>query len=647
VSALLLDPFAYAFFGRAMLAGVLVGAMCGALSSFVVLRRMSYIGHGLAHAVVGGVGVGVALGVDLYVGAAAATVLSALLIDRVARRRGLHADAAIGIVTTAIFAVGIATLSVVPTRVNLESLLFGNILGVDRTDLWVAAAIGLGFAGVLVVLYKRLVLTTFDPEVAAVHGVRTGALELAFSLTTAAVVVASVRVLGVLLIAAAVVVPAASARLLTRSFGPMLLLATAIGVASSVAGLYASFHVNVPSGPTIVLAGSLVFTVAFLATALRDRRALARTRAAAASALVALLLAGCAVGGAPSAPVAGDRTEDAPDADAPEDDTAPAPADPAGQEPVLRVLATVAPIADLVAEVGGDRVEVSSLVPPGADSHTYEPRPSDVALLGEVDAYVGVGLDLNEGAIGLAEQHLPEGAPIVLLGELALDRDALVLDHTHDDGQAHGDDGHTHGDDGHTHGDDGHTHGDDGGLGPNPHVWTSVRNAAAMVPTIAEELTALDPEGEAVYAANADGLLAELADLDEDIEAAVATVPAENRTLITYHDAWTYFARDHGLEFVAAVQPGDYSEPSAAELRAVIDLLRERDVPAVFGSEVFPTRVLDTIASETGAVYVGDLSDDALPGAAGAPEHTYVEMMRRNAIVIVDALGGDRRALER
>jgi ABC-type Mn2+/Zn2+ transport system permease subunit len=281
VRTLLLDPFAYAFFGRAMLAGVVVGAMCGALSSFVVLRRMSYIGHGLAHAVLGGVGVGVAFGVDLYVGAAAATVLSALLIDRVARRPGLHADAAIGIVTTAIFAIGVATLSIVPTRVNIESLLFGNILGVDQTDLWVSAGIGAAFVVVLVILYKPLVLTTFDPEVAAVHGVRTGAIELAFSLTTAAVVVASVRVLGVLLIAAAVVVPAAAARLLTRSFGAMLLLATLIGIGSSIGGLYASFHVNVPSGPTIVLAGSAVFTSAYLATALRDRRALVRTRAAA------------------------------------------------------------------------------------------------------------------------------------------------------------------------------------------------------------------------------------------------------------------------------------------------------------------------------------------------------------------------------
>src|SRR5690606_15540725 len=114
---------------------------------------MSYIGHGLAHAVLGGVAVGVALGFDLYVGALAATVLSAVLIDRVTRRRGLHADAAIGIVTTAIFAIGVATLSLVPTRVNVEALLFGNILGVERTDLAVAGGVAIIFLAGLVVAY--------------------------------------------------------------------------------------------------------------------------------------------------------------------------------------------------------------------------------------------------------------------------------------------------------------------------------------------------------------------------------------------------------------------------------------------------------------------------------------------------------------
>lgn len=289
---LLTEPFAYAFFARAMVAGVLVGAMCGALSVFVVLRRMSYVGHGLAHAVLGGVAVGVALGVgfregdraglgaDLYIGAIAATIVAALLIDRITRRRGLHADAAIGIVTTAIFAIGVAVLAIVPTRVNIEAVLFGNILGVNRVDLAVAAGVGAVFLVVLVTLYKRLVFTTFDPEVAAVHGVRTGTIELMFSLLTAAVVVASVRVLGVLLIAAAVVIPGATARLLTRSLGPMLVLATVLGVASSVVGLYASFHVNVPSGPTIVLTGAAGFVVAFAASAAVSRRRLVRARLA-------------------------------------------------------------------------------------------------------------------------------------------------------------------------------------------------------------------------------------------------------------------------------------------------------------------------------------------------------------------------------
>jgi ABC-type Mn2+/Zn2+ transport system permease subunit len=272
VAAWLTDPFAYAFFGRAMLAGVLIGAMCGALSVFIVLRRMSYIGHGLAHAVLGGVAVGVVLGQDLYVGAIIATLLAALLIDRISRRRGLHADASIGIVTTAIFAIGVATLSLAPARVNIEAVLFGNILGVGRVDLLVASGVGAAFLVVLLVAYKSLVFTTFDPEVAAVHGVRVGTSELLFNLLTAAVVVASVRVLGVLLIAAAVVVPGAFARLVSRSLGVMLAIATGVGVASSVVGLYASYHADVPSGPAIVLTATAFFLVAFVVTAAGGRR---------------------------------------------------------------------------------------------------------------------------------------------------------------------------------------------------------------------------------------------------------------------------------------------------------------------------------------------------------------------------------------
>ena len=337
---------------------------------------------------------------------------------------------------------------------------------------------------------------------------------------------------------------------------------------------------------------------------------------------------GLDVGGSESAemPEADDAADD-PGADEPDDDPGDAADDVEVAEPAVRVVVTVSPVADLVAQIGGDRVDVVSLVPAGADAHTYEPRPQDVVGLSDADAYLGVGLDLHAGALELAEEQLPEDAPVVRLGELALDDDDLVFDHRHDD-----DHGHTH--------DDG-----DDQLGPNPHVWTSLRNAAGLVDAIAETLAEIDPDGATTYEGAAQAYLDDLDDLDQRIAAATETIPDDARTLVTYHDAWTYFARDYGLEYATAVQPTDLSDPSASEVRDVIDLVRELDVPVVFGSEEFPTPVLERIAEETGADYVDDLADDVLPGEPGDPEHTYLELMRRNAVTIVDALGGDASEL--
>jgi len=378
-----------------------------------------------------------------------------------------------------------------------------------------------------------------------------------------------------------------------------------------------------------------------------------RLSALALVAVAALVLAGCGDAEVATDDPAAEAPEASSDDGAVEDEADDGGADgeevAAPVEPVLSVVATVAPVADLVEQVGGERVEVEPLVPAGGDAHTYEPRPQDVVMLAEADSYIGIGLGLNDGALRLAEENLPEGSPLFLLGEAALTDEDLVFDHAHDhgeDGHTHGEDGHTHGEDGHTHDDeDGHTHDDEDGPGPNPHVWTSVRNAAALVEAIAEALSELDPDGADAYATNAEAYQEELAQLDLAIRDATVTIPGVNRTLVTYHDAWTYFARDYDLDHATAVQPADFSEPSASEVRAVIDLIRELDVPVVFGSEVFPTPVLETIAEETGAAYVADLSDDVLPGEPGSPEHNYLELMRRNAHVIVDALGGDASEL--
>lgn len=344
--------------------------------------------------------------------------------------------------------------------------------------------------------------------------------------------------------------------------------------------------------------------------------------------LVVLVLAACGSGSGSSAAGLTD----------PEAALAPAGA-AAEQGGGLVVMAELAPLADLVGQVLGDRGTAHSLIPGGDDAHTHEPRPSDVRQVTGADAFFGIGLGLNPAVLRLVEEHLPEGAPVVLLAETALAEDDLAV----------GAFGHTHGDGGsHSHGDaGGHSHGDEASRpAPNPHVWADPTNAMAMVAGIRDELVTIDPDGGEVYRDNARDLLQRIGALDEAIATATATIPAGTRTLVVYHDAWVYFGARYELEVVAAIQPADLSEPSARDVRRIIDQIRAEGVPKVFGSTEFPSDVLQTIAAETGAEHGAELSDDELPGEPGDPEHSYIGMMQRNARAIVTGLGGDPSAID-
>lgn len=290
--------------------------------------------------------------------------------------------------------------------------------------------------------------------------------------------------------------------------------------------------------------------------------------------------------------------------------------EPAAEEPV--VTATVAPITDLVRQVLGDRGELHGLVPDGVDSHTYEPRPSDAQMLGQADLFVANGLFLEEPTLRLAEANLPAGSATVTLADETISRDEWAFDFSFPAEQ---------------------------GV-PNPHLWLDVRHAMAYVELIRDALAEVDPAGGDVYSDNASRYLSQLEQLDAAIGQAIDTIPGENRKLVTYHDSWPYFGRRYDIAVVAAVQPSDFAEPSAREVRTIIDQVRDEQVPAVFGSEVFPTEVVRVIAEEAGATYVEELSDDELPGAPGDPEHSYVGMMVASVRTMVTNLGGDPAALD-
>lgn len=289
----------------------------------------------------------------------------------------------------------------------------------------------------------------------------------------------------------------------------------------------------------------------------------------------------------------------------------------------LTVATSIPPVQDLVARVAGDRAQVTSVVPAGVDGHTYEPTSGDVRSLTQASLMFVPDINLNPRVTQLASENLPSDATMVDLNARVVPPEEILYA-----------DAHSHG--------SGPTHGHQ----PNVHTWTNVVYTPAMVDVITTELIAADPEGRATYEQNRDDLKAELTAFEAAARTALATVPEENRTLVVYHDSWSYFGREYGFSVVGALQAVDFAEPSATEMRTMVGQVQAAGVPAFFGSEVFPTSVLEQVASESGVAFVGNLSDDKLPGEEGDPQHGYLGMMAANVRAIVEGLGGDPAALD-
>ena len=283
----------------------------------------------------------------------------------------------------------------------------------------------------------------------------------------------------------------------------------------------------------------------------------------------------------------------------------------------IRVVTTVAPLTSIVANVGGDRVEVTGLVPEGTNSHTFEPPPSAARALAEADVVFTNGLGLEDPTEDLARANVSGGARIVELGTTVLPEDEWIYDFSFPRS----------------------------GGRPNPHLWTNPPMVADYAELVRDTLIELDPGHAAAYRADAERYLARVHAFDRAVRAASDTIPRARRVLLTYHDAYAYFARHYGWTVVGAIQPSDFAEPTPREVAELIDQIEARKVEAVFGSEVFPSPVLEQISAETGVRYVDDLRDDDLPGRPGDAEHSLLGLLRFDYTTMVEALGGDASAI--
>ena len=292
------------------------------------------------------------------------------------------------------------------------------------------------------------------------------------------------------------------------------------------------------------------------------------------------------------------------------------PATPVGPTK-LKVVTTVSPITNIIYNVGGNRIDLTGIIPEGSDSHTFEPAPSTAALFATADVVFVNGLHLEEPTRKMAVANAKAGSEIVMLGEQTLTPDQYLYDFSFPKS----------------------------GGNPNPHLWMNPLNALNYAKIVRDTLVRRDPANADFYNKNFDAFKIKLTTLDQDIMAAINTIPEANRKLLTYHDSFAYFAPRYGMTVIGAIQPADFAEPSAREVADLITQIKQEHIPAIFGSEVFPSPILAQIAKETGAKYEASLRDDDLPGAVGDANHSYLGLMTEDVRTITTDLGGTPTAL--
>jgi ABC-type Mn2+/Zn2+ transport system permease subunit len=261
----LLEPLTYAFMQRGLLAGTMVGILCAVIGTYVVLRGMAFLGDALAHAILPGVAIAYLFGGNLLLGALVAAVVVAIGIGYFSRQGTIKEDTAIGILFAAALSLGVAMISSIRTyAVDLSHILFGNVLGVSPTDLWLTAGLGLVVLLTVFLLYRPFMVISFDPVLAATLRLPTELLRNIMLILLAVTIVVSLQTVGVGLGAAMLVTPAATAYLLTKRLSSMMLVSAGLGALSSITGLYISYYLNIVSGSAIVLTATVIFMIVFL-----------------------------------------------------------------------------------------------------------------------------------------------------------------------------------------------------------------------------------------------------------------------------------------------------------------------------------------------------------------------------------------------
>lgn len=584
------QPFAeFDFMRRALVACLALALTCGPLGTLLVLRRMSLMGDAMAHALLPGAAVGYLLaGLSLgamSAGAFVAALLVALLAGAVARFTPQREDASFAAFYLIALAAGVLMISRQGGSVDLMHVLFGSVLAVDDASLRLVAGVSAASLLVLALLWRPIVYEACDALFMRTVSRRSAAVHYLFLGLVVANLVAGFQALGTLMAVGLLMLPATAARFWVRGLGALAALASAIAAFSAWAGLLLSYHASLPSGPAIVLVAGGVYLLS-LAVGRHGSLLAARQRQA----------------GRPPRPTsAPSATPVAPMAAfglalclaaLPTDMQAQAqgPAKP-------RVVASFSILADMAREVGGDAVEVSSLVAPGGDAHVFEPTPAAVRQLASAQLVVVNGLRFEGWIDRLVAASGYSGPVLVATAGL---QPRLVYG------------------------------------APDPHAWHDPAHGRRYIENLRVALGRLVPAQAAAIDARAARYTQRLDALDQRLRAELAQVPADQRRAITSHDAFGYLAAAYGLRLAGAQGWTTAAEPSAADLARLMRQMKSEHTRVLFLENTGSPRLAQRIAHDTGAVIGGTLYADALspPGTAA---DSYLRLLEHNLTTLIAA----------
>lgn len=611
----MLEAFTLPYVQEGLIQILLLSIPAGLIGTWIVLRGLAFYSHAIGTASFPGLVLADGLGFPAPLGAFGMAGFFTALSALIARSRRTAADSVTALALVTCLAVGVILASdVFGSGANVDTLLFGSLLAIGTMDLVLA-----GSAAVLAIVATRLfsahwLAKGFDEDAAGNLKSNSAWFDVALFAVVALTVTATLSAVGALLVAALMVIPAATVRMFTRRVVTLQVGTVLMVAAQGTIGLWLSVETNAPPGATIAVVSGVVFALALVVrSVMRSRKA----GLAAAAVGATLVISGCGGGDG------GDSSSDK-----------------------VRAVATTTQVADIVREVGGDTVEVTQIMQANTDPHDYEPRPSDVAAFADAEIVFVSGGHLDEWSEQLIEDSGSDATVVDLSSDLPVQIEGGHQDHEGE--QDHSDEKHSdEGEKGHSdekHSDKGHS---EAGQETDPHWWHDPVNVRAAAGEVEAALIKADPAGEADITASADAFRTEIDSLNQAIARCFDSIPAGQRKLVTDHDALGYFANRYDIEVVGTVIPALTSEaqPSAGDLAELERTIREESVKAVFPENAYSANLADAVARDTGATTEYSLYGDTL-GPEDSAAESWVGMMRENANSMALGFTGGKQSCE-